>query len=136
MTARIVFLVRVPAARTEEFLRAYENIRYEVAAGVPGHILDQVCQALGEDWTRVSAPDQHPVQHANQRRAVVEWFALCMMPALASNSCCQSRSRSRSEPIDVRTGRSLAARSRVADHRPMVRPSQRDKKSVEATETT
>jgi heme oxygenase (mycobilin-producing) len=52
MTARIVFLVRVPAARTEEFLAAYENIRYEVAAGVPGHILDQVCQAPAdpEQW--------------------------------------------------------------------------------------
>ena len=52
MTARIVFLVRVPAARTEEFLKAYENIRYEVAAGVPGHILDQVCQAPAdpEQW--------------------------------------------------------------------------------------
>lgn len=52
MTARIVFLVRVPAARTEEFLAAYENIRYEVAAGVQGHILDQVCQAPAdpEQW--------------------------------------------------------------------------------------
>jgi heme-degrading monooxygenase HmoA len=43
--ARIVFLVRVPAARTGEFLRAYERIRYEVAEGVPGHLLDQVCQS-------------------------------------------------------------------------------------------
>ena len=52
MTARIVFLVRVPAARTQEFLAAYENIRYEVAAGVQGHILDQVCQAPAdpEQW--------------------------------------------------------------------------------------
>ena len=50
--ARIVFLVRVPAARTGEFLRAYENIRYEVASGVPGHILDQVCQSPAdpEQW--------------------------------------------------------------------------------------
>jgi len=52
VTARIVFLVRVPAARTQEFLAAYENIRYEVAAGVQGHILDQVCQAPAdpEQW--------------------------------------------------------------------------------------
>lgn len=50
--ARIVFLVRVPAERTDEFLRAYENIRYEVASGVPGHILDQVCQSPAdpEQW--------------------------------------------------------------------------------------
>jgi heme oxygenase (mycobilin-producing) len=50
--ARIVFLVRVPAERTEEFLQAYENIRYDVASGVPGHILDQVCQSPAdpEQW--------------------------------------------------------------------------------------
>lgn len=50
--ARIVFLVRVPVERTDEFLRAYENIRYEVASGVPGHILDQVCQSPAdpEQW--------------------------------------------------------------------------------------
>ncbi len=50
--ARIVFLVRVPAARTDEFLRAYERIRYEVAEGVPGHLLDQVCQSPAdpEQW--------------------------------------------------------------------------------------
>lgn len=50
--ARIVFLVRVAAERTDEFLRAYEKIRYEVAEGVPGHILDQVCQSPAdpEQW--------------------------------------------------------------------------------------
>ncbi len=32
--ARVVFLVRVPAARTGDFLQAYEQIRYEVAEGV------------------------------------------------------------------------------------------------------
>ncbi len=50
--ARIVFLIRVPAERTEEFLRAYELVRYEVAEGVDGHLVDQVCQAPGdpEQW--------------------------------------------------------------------------------------
>jgi heme-degrading monooxygenase HmoA len=50
--ARIVFLVRVPRERTEEFLQAYENIRYDVASGVQGHILDQVCQSPAdpEQW--------------------------------------------------------------------------------------
>ena len=43
--ARIVFLVRVPTDRVDDFLAAYERIRYEVAEGVPGHILDQVCQS-------------------------------------------------------------------------------------------
>ncbi|WP_018681548.1 antibiotic biosynthesis monooxygenase family protein [Actinokineospora enzanensis] len=50
--ARVVFLVRVPQARTDDFLAAYEQIRYEVADGVPGHLVDQVCQAPGdpEQW--------------------------------------------------------------------------------------
>lgn len=50
--ARIVFLVRVPAEDTERFLTAYERIRYEVAEGVPGHLLDQVCQSPAdpEQW--------------------------------------------------------------------------------------
>lgn len=50
--ARVVFLIRVPAERAEDFLRAYEKIRYEVAEGVPGHLVDQVCQSPAdpEQW--------------------------------------------------------------------------------------
>jgi heme-degrading monooxygenase HmoA len=50
--ARIVFLIRVPLPRKEEFLAAYEQIRYEVARGVPGHLVDQVCQSADdpEQW--------------------------------------------------------------------------------------
>ncbi|MFI7490048.1 antibiotic biosynthesis monooxygenase family protein [Micromonospora echinaurantiaca] len=50
--ARVVFLVRVPAARTEAFLAAYEQIRHQVAGGVPGHLMDQVCRSATdpEQW--------------------------------------------------------------------------------------
>jgi heme-degrading monooxygenase HmoA len=50
--ARVVFLIKVPVARQEDFLAAYEKIRYEVAAGVPGHLRDQVCQSATdpEQW--------------------------------------------------------------------------------------
>lgn len=50
--ARVVFLVRVPAARTEAFLAAYEQIRHQVAGGVPGHLVDQVCRSATdpEQW--------------------------------------------------------------------------------------
>lgn len=50
--ARIVFLVRVPEENRERFLQAYERIRYDVAEGVPGHVLDQVCQSMTdpEQW--------------------------------------------------------------------------------------
>ncbi|MGW0433619.1 antibiotic biosynthesis monooxygenase family protein [Micromonospora sp. NPDC003197] len=50
--ARVLFLIRVPLDRTDEFLRAYEQIRYLVAEGVPGHLVDQVCRSATdpEQW--------------------------------------------------------------------------------------
>lgn len=50
--ARVVFLVRVPAERTEAFLAAYEAVRHLVADGVPGHRVDQVCRSAAdpEQW--------------------------------------------------------------------------------------
>ena len=50
--ARVVFHVRVPEDRQEEFLAAYERIRYSVAEGVEGHLHDQVCQSADdpEQW--------------------------------------------------------------------------------------
>jgi heme oxygenase (mycobilin-producing) len=52
MKARIVFLIKVPGERRQDFLIAYEKIRYEVAGGVPGHLRDQVCQSATdpEQW--------------------------------------------------------------------------------------
>lgn len=51
-TARVVFLIRVPQPRTEEFLRAYDAVRYLVAEGVDGHLVDQVCRSAAdpEQW--------------------------------------------------------------------------------------
>jgi heme-degrading monooxygenase HmoA len=50
--ARVLFLVRVPSDRRGAFLAAYEQIRHTVANGVPGHLVDQVCQASAdsEQW--------------------------------------------------------------------------------------
>jgi heme-degrading monooxygenase HmoA len=47
-----MFLVRVPRERQDDFLAAYEQIRYLVAGGVPGHIVDQICQSDSdvEQW--------------------------------------------------------------------------------------
>ena len=49
---RVVFLIRVPRQRTDDFLRAYERIRYRVAEGVDGHLKDQVCRSATdpEQW--------------------------------------------------------------------------------------
>ena len=42
---RVVFVITVKPGMREAFLAAYESIRYDVAQGVPGHLVDQVCQA-------------------------------------------------------------------------------------------
>lgn len=42
---RVVFILVLKHGMREEFLAAYESIRYEVARGVRGHILDQVCES-------------------------------------------------------------------------------------------
>jgi len=50
---RVVFLIRRrPDVTDEQFLEAYEQIRHLVAEGVPGHIVDQVCQMPSdpEQW--------------------------------------------------------------------------------------
>lgn len=44
MKGRVVFLIKVKPGMRDQFLEAYEGIRHLVAEGVPGHIVDQVCQ--------------------------------------------------------------------------------------------
>jgi heme-degrading monooxygenase HmoA len=61
--ARVVFLIRIPVERTGDFLAAYEQIRYQVAEGVEGHVADQVCQSgtdpeqwlITSEWTSLEA---------------------------------------------------------------------------------
>jgi heme-degrading monooxygenase HmoA len=50
--ARVLLMLRVPADKKEAFLQAYEKIRYAVAYGVDGHLVDQVCQGNSdpEQW--------------------------------------------------------------------------------------
>jgi heme oxygenase (mycobilin-producing) len=53
MKGRVVFLIRLkPHVTGEQFLEAYESVRYEVAEGVKGHLVDQVCQSKEDprDW--------------------------------------------------------------------------------------
>lgn len=48
----MIFLLRIPPERVTEFLDAYERIRYQVAGGVDGHLVDQVCRSATdpEQW--------------------------------------------------------------------------------------
>ncbi len=42
---RVVFVIKLKPGTQDQFLAAYESIRYDVAQGVKGHIVDQVCQS-------------------------------------------------------------------------------------------
>jgi heme-degrading monooxygenase HmoA len=82
--ARVVFQFTVPAARTDEFLRAYEQIRYEVAAGVPGHLLDQVCQSatdpeqwlITSEWASIAHFEDW--ERTEEHRELVRPMRVCM----------------------------------------------------------
>lgn len=54
-TARVLFMMKVAEDRREDFLAAYEKVRFSVAA-TRGHIRDQICQAPDnpENWLIVS----------------------------------------------------------------------------------
>ncbi|WUH89367.1 cupin domain-containing protein [Streptomyces sp. NBC_00433] len=54
-TARVLFMMKVDEDRREEFLAAYEKVRFSVAS-TPGHIRDQICQAPDDprSWLIVS----------------------------------------------------------------------------------
>lgn len=41
---RVVFMLKLKPGSQQDFLDAYESIRLNVAEGVKGHIMDQVCQ--------------------------------------------------------------------------------------------
>lgn len=83
----MIFLIRVPAERTADFLNAYEKIRYEVAEGVPGHLADQVCQSATdpEQWLITSEWDSLENFEAWERddghRTLVRPLRECMTEA-------------------------------------------------------
>jgi heme-degrading monooxygenase HmoA len=85
--ARIVFLIRVREERTVEFLQAYEYIRYNVAEGVPGHLVDQVCRSstdpeqwlITSEWTSIE--DFVRWESSDDHRTLVAPLRACMEEA-------------------------------------------------------
>jgi heme-degrading monooxygenase HmoA len=85
--ARIVFLIRIPTERTEEFLAAYEQVRYQVAGGVPGHLVDQVCQSstdpeqwlITSEWERMA--DFERWEASSDHRELIRPMRECMTEA-------------------------------------------------------
>jgi heme-degrading monooxygenase HmoA len=45
---RVVFVLQVKRGMEGQFLDAYESMRHDVARGVKGHIVDQVCRSPEE----------------------------------------------------------------------------------------
>lgn len=109
--ARVVFLIRVPAERTEEFLRAYEQIRYEVAEGVPGHLVDQVCQCstdpeqwlITSEWESLAAFEAW--EQSPDHRLLVRPMRACITEARSIRFLIRHET-SRRDPIPA-TGRAL-----------------------------
>lgn len=84
---RVLFLIRVEVSRAEEFLEAYEKVRDEVANGVPGHRVDQVCQSaqdpeqwlITSEWTSLAAFEDW--ERSPGHRELVTPMRACMTEA-------------------------------------------------------
>jgi heme-degrading monooxygenase HmoA len=74
--ARIVFMIKLKPGRSDDFLRAYEQIRHLVAEGVSGHLGDQVCQATGDDDSWVITSEWETLEHFLAWEATEEHRAL------------------------------------------------------------
>jgi heme oxygenase (mycobilin-producing) len=85
MKGRVVFLIRLKEGVTgEQFLQAYEGVRYEIAQGVKGHIVDQVCQSaedeqqwlITSEWDSVE--DFYKWEETDEHRAQAKPMRDCM----------------------------------------------------------
>jgi heme oxygenase (mycobilin-producing) len=63
MKGRVVFLIRTKPGAQEQFLAAYESIRHQVAEGVEGHIVDQVCQSPDDPDSWLITSEWETLEH-------------------------------------------------------------------------
>ena len=85
MKGRVVFLIKLKPGTQEQFLEAYEGIRHEVAEGVKGHIVDQVCQSpedpdswlITSEWESLDdfLAWESKEEHRDQAKPMRECFA-------------------------------------------------------------
>lgn len=84
---RVVFVIKLKPGMEDEFLQAYESIRYEVARGVKGHIVDQVCRSPQEpdEWLITSEweslDDFLEWERTEEHRALAKPLRDCMAEA-------------------------------------------------------
>jgi heme-degrading monooxygenase HmoA len=80
---RVLFMLRLKPGTAEDFLRAYEKVRWEVAA-LPGHRVDQVCQSTADpdDWLITSewrsAADFLDWERSTEHRALAAPMMACV----------------------------------------------------------
>ncbi|HKH07296.1 MAG TPA: antibiotic biosynthesis monooxygenase family protein [Acidimicrobiales bacterium] len=87
MTARVVFLIRLHPGSERRFLEAYEAVRHDVADGVPGHVVDQLCQRdegtdewlITSEWARLD--DFLAWERSDEHRTMVRPLRDCIAEA-------------------------------------------------------
>jgi heme-degrading monooxygenase HmoA len=63
MKGRVVFLIKIKPGTQEQFLQAYEGIRHEVAQGVDGHLVDQVCRSPDDPESWLITSEWETLEH-------------------------------------------------------------------------
>lgn len=84
---RVVFLIRIKPGMQAAFLQGYELIRHEVAQGVAGHLVDQVCQSPDDPESWVITSEWESLEHflawerTEEHRDLVKPMRECMAEA-------------------------------------------------------
>jgi len=60
---RVVFILTLEPGSSQRFLDAYEGIRLQVAEGVPGHLVDQVCQDPSDEDSWLITSEWETLEH-------------------------------------------------------------------------
>jgi heme oxygenase (mycobilin-producing) len=87
MKGRVVFLINLKPGTQEAFLQAYGAIRHEVAAGVKGHLVDQVCQSASDPDSWLITSEWESLEHflawerTDEHRDLVKPMRECMAEA-------------------------------------------------------
>jgi heme oxygenase (mycobilin-producing) len=87
MKGRVVFLIKIKPGMEEDFLSAYGGIRHVVAEGVPGHLVDQVCQSPDDSESWLITSEWETLEHflawerTEEHRELVKPMRDCMAEA-------------------------------------------------------
>jgi heme oxygenase (mycobilin-producing) len=106
---RVVFVIQVKPGQQEQFLEAYESIRYEVASGVKGHLVDQVCQSpedpdswlITSEWETLE--DFLDWERTEEHRELAKPLRECMAEAKSFKYLVREETRAPSDSAAGRT---------------------------------